>query len=155
MNNNKWMQFAIKKAREGIEKGQSPFGSCIIKNGEMVSCEHNVVWETTDITAHAEINAIRVACKKQNTIDLSGCTLYSTCEPCPMCFSASHWARIDKIVYGASITDAKNAGFHELTISCKTMADLGKSEIIIEKDVLKTECAFLFKEWSLLKGRSY
>lgn len=88
--------------KEGVDKGQTPFGSCIVKEGEVVSCEHNRVWETTDITAHAEIVSIRATCNKLNTIDLSGCVIYSTTEPCPMCYSAIHWAKISKIIYGTS-----------------------------------------------------
>ena len=104
----KFMRLAINKAKQGIKQGQTPFGACISKDGEVISCVHNIVWESLDITAHAEISAIREACKKLNTVDLSGCVIYSTCEPCPMCFSACHWAKISKIVYGAQIEDAKN-----------------------------------------------
>jgi len=135
MEEKKAMQLAIDKAREGI------------KNGNVVACEHNVVWKTTDITAHAEINAIRVACKNLNSIDLSGCTIFSTCEPCPMCFSACHWARIAKIVYGASIADAKIAGFHELSISNETMKELGSSEVEIVFGFMREENVQLFEEW--------
>ncbi len=67
----KFMQMAIDRAREGMNEGQTPFGACIVKDGEVVSCEHNVVWDTTDITAHGEVHTIRVACKKLNTIDLN------------------------------------------------------------------------------------
>src|SRR3990167_4880265 len=81
----KFMRLAIDKARQGIKNEQSPFGVCITKNEEVISCVHNAVWESTDITAHAEILTIREACKKLNTVDLSGCVIYSTCEPCPMC----------------------------------------------------------------------
>ncbi|MHC4755582.1 MAG: nucleoside deaminase, partial [Planctomycetota bacterium] len=120
----KFMTMAIEKAKEGFGNDNSPFGACIVKDGEVVSCEHNIVWQSTDITAHAEINAIRKACEKLNTIDLSGCVIYSTCEPCPMCFTACHWAKISTIVYGASIPDAKNAGFSELAISNEKMKQL-------------------------------
>lgn len=155
LKNADYMRQAIQKAREGIEKGQTPFGACIVKGDEVISCEYNIVWENTDITAHAEINALRVACKKLGTIDLSGCVIYSTCEPCPMCFSACHWARISKIVYGASIADAKGAGFHELTISCEKMVELGSSEVEIEKDFLKDECVLLFENWKKGGGDVY
>ncbi len=149
------MRLAIEKTRKGIANGQSPFGCCIVKDGQMVSCEHNIVWASTDITAHAEVNALRVACKNLGSIDLSGCTLYSTCEPCPMCFAASHWARIKTIVYGATIADAHKAGFHELTISCIDMKRMGKSEVIVESGLLQSECAALFEEWKQARGRVY
>ena len=95
----KFMRLAIDKARRGIKNGQTPFGVCISKDAEVISCVHNIVWESMDITAHAEIHAIREACKKLNTVDLSGCVIYSTCEPCPICLSACHWANISTIVY--------------------------------------------------------
>src|SRR5687768_18131568 len=101
----RYMRMAIDKCREGIASGQSPFGACIVKDGQVIALEHNVVWETTDITAHAEVTAIRAACRNIDDIDLTGSVIYSTTEPCPMCFSASHWARIGTIVYGASIAD--------------------------------------------------
>jgi guanine deaminase len=150
-----FMQVAIDKAREGIKKGQTPFGACIIKDDKIVVCAHNTVWKTTDSTAHAEVNAIREACKKLKTIDLSGCTLYTTTEPCPMCFSAIHWAKIDKIVYGADIVDAKKAGFSELTISNSQMKKEGGSPVKIEKGALKDECITLFKEWKNAGGKTY
>ncbi|MCK6468339.1 MAG: nucleoside deaminase [Candidatus Brocadia sinica] len=143
----KFMRLAISKARKGIENGQTPFGVCITKEGEIVSCVHNIVWESTDITAHAEIHAIREACKKLNTIDLSGCIIYSTCEPCPMCFSACHWAKISKIVYGARIEDAKKLGFSELTISNREMKQFGSSPIEIVGDLLRKENLELFEFW--------
>lgn len=149
------MSLAIKKTKEGIAAGQSPFGCCIVKDGAVVSCEHNIVWASTDITAHAEITALRVACKNLGSIDLSGCTLYTTCEPCPMCFAACHWARVDKIVYGATIDDALSAGFHELTIACEDMKRLGGSEVLIERGVLQAECVALFDFWKQAQGRAY
>ena len=89
-------------------------------------------------------------------MDLSGCVIYSTAEPCPMCFSAIHWAGIGTIVYGASIADAKKAGFRELSISNETLKKLGKSLIRIHRDFMKDECRNLFKAWSDLPDkRSY
>lgn len=139
------MRMAIEKAREGVANGQTPFGAAIVKDGKLITCVHNVVWQTTDITAHAEVNAIREACKVLNSVDLSGCVIYSTCEPCPMCFSAIHWAKISKIVYGASISDAQNVGFNELHISTETMKELGGSPVEIVGDFLKNESLELFE----------
>ena len=154
VNENKlFMQKAIEIAKIGIKKGQTPFGVCIVKDGKIVSCCHNIVWKTTDITAHAEINAIRQACKKLRTIDLSGCTLYSTTEPCPMCFSAIHWARIGRIVFGTSISDAKKAGFNELQISNNSMKKIGSSNIKIIGGLMKKECSPLFELWKSQKNR--
>jgi len=138
---------AVDKAREGIDKGQSPFGACIVKDGKVIACEHNIVWQSTDITAHAEVNAIRNACRELNTIDLSGCTIYSTCEPCPMCFTAIHWARIDKVIYGARIEDAKKFGFNELTVSSHELKIKGGSKVEIQNDFLRDDCVRLFEYW--------
>lgn len=153
MNDENFMQVAIEKARYGVQNGQSPFGSCVVKNGEVISSGSNTVWKDSDITAHAEINAIRKACKKLNSVDLSGCIVYSTCEPCPMCFTACYWARISKIVYGARIKDAKRFGFNEMLISNEQMKSLSKSKIEIKVDFLRDECIEIFKQWALQKDR--
>jgi len=146
--NKKFMLIAIEKAKEGIEKGNSPFGACIVKDGQVISCEHNIVWQSTDITAHAEINAIREACQKLNSIDLSGCVIYSTCEPCPMCFAACHWAKISTIIYGVDIADAKEAGFFELEISNEQMKGLGQSPVETIPHLLRQQNVELFRDWS-------
>lgn len=142
------MRQAIASAREGIAAGQTPFGACITKDGQAVACEHNVVWATTDITAHAEVHAIRQACKRLGTIDLSGCVIYSTCEPCPMCFSAIHWAKIARIVFGVSIADAQALGFSELAVSNRTLKKLGPSPVEVVEGFLRDECFEVFRSWS-------
>jgi len=142
-----YMRAAIAKTREGIDAGQSPFGSVIVREGQIVEATHNTVWMTTDPTAHAEVNCIRAASKALNTIFLRGCTLYSTTEPCPMCLSAIHWAKIERVVFGATIGDAANAGFAELFIEAKQMAVLGQSPLKVESGLLQAECAALFDEW--------
>jgi len=147
------MRLAIEKAIEGARKGQTPFGACIVRNGRIVSCAHNGVWRGTDITAHAEIVTIREACRKLKTIWLEGCVIYSTCEPCPMCFSACHWTRLSGIYYGAGISDAKKLGFHELAISNEKMKKLGKSPVKIQKGLLREENLALFRYWSGLKTK--
>ena len=143
----KFMQMAIDKAYEGVDIGQSPFGACIVKGNNVIACEHNIVWQITDITAHAEVQAIRNACKSMNSIDLSGCMIYTTCEPCPMCFTAIHWARLDKIIYGAGIEDAKRFGFNELTVHNHELKEMGGSNVQIYRDFMSTECVKLFDYW--------
>jgi len=150
-----FMGNAIKIARKGFAKGNSPFGACIVKNGKVVAVAHNTVLEKHDSTNHAEINAIRKACKKLGTFDLSGCAIYSTTEPCPMCFSAIHWARIGAIVYGTNISDVKKLGFSELTISCRTMKKQGKSKVKIKGDFMREECVELLDEWKRKLGKTY
>lgn len=143
----RFMRLAIEKAREGIAKGNSPFGACIVRGDEVIVTAHNIVWQATDITAHAEITALREACHKMDAIDLSGCVIYSTTEPCPMCFSACHWARLDAIVFGAEIADAARAGFHELRVSNEMLKETGGSEVQIARGFMVDECRPLFDEW--------
>jgi len=143
----RFMRMAIRKALIGVRQGQTPFGACIVKDGRVLACEHNRVWQTTDITAHAEVIAIRVACQKLGTIDLSGATIYSTCEPCPMCFSACHWARIPTIIYGASIADALVSGFNELRISNRRLREMSRSGVVIKGGLLKDDCRAIFSAW--------
>jgi guanine deaminase len=148
MTDEELMRRAIAAARDGIENGQTPFGACIARDGQVVVAAHNNVWAGTDITAHAEIVAIRAACRKLGSVDLSGCAIYSTAEPCPMCFSACHWAKLERIVFGARIADAQAAGFGELTISNEQMKALGRSGVAIAGDFLRDECVALFALWS-------
>jgi guanine deaminase len=148
-----WMRLAIEKAREGIAAGQTPFGACIVRGSEPIALAHNVVLRTSDITAHAEVIAIRDACRATRGIDLAGCVIYSTCEPCPMCFSACHWANLDRIIYGATIADAAACGFREMPISNAEIKRLGRSRIEITGAFLRDEAAELFRDWMLRPGR--
>jgi guanine deaminase len=152
-SDEEFMGLAIAKAKEGIVDGQTPFGACIVRQGEVVACSHNEVWHTTDITAHAEIVAIRSACRQLKSIDLSECTIYSTCEPCPMCFAACHWAKLERIVFGASVKDAQSIGFNELTISNAHMKTQGNSPILIEGDFLREQARELFTMWQAKSNR--
>ncbi len=147
------MRLALKKAAQGTLKGQTPFGACIVRRGKVVALSHNRVWRATDITAHAEIQAIRSACRKLNTVLLSDCVIYSTCEPCPMCFSACHWAGIKEIYFGAYIRDAKNAGFNELCISAQKMKSFGKSSVKIRAGLLREQNIAFLKNWSSGKNK--
>ena len=114
MDKNKYMQLAIDLAKENVKKGfGGPFGAVIVKNGEVIAQAANSVTSTNDPTAHAEVNAIRQACKKLNTFNLSGCEIYASCEPCPMCLSAIYWARIGKVYVAATKKDAAEAGFDD------------------------------------------
>lgn len=156
MTDNEFMQSAIVKTREGIAAGQSPFGSVIARDGQIVAATHNTVWLTCDPTAHAEVNCIRAAATALRTIALHGCTLYSTTEPCPMCLAAIHWAKIERVVFGASIQDAADAGFAELFVPAKALAAMGRSPLVVESGLLQAECAALFAEWkAAAKCRAY
>ena len=147
MSEQEYMRLAIRKAQEGIAIGQSPFGSVIVHDGKVVVATHNTVWHDGDPTAHAEVNCIRAAARALGTIFLHGCELYSTTEPCPMCLSAIHWAKIERVVYGATIADAAAAGFCELCVDAKALAEMGKSPLRVESGLLREECADLFSQW--------
>lgn len=112
----KAMQLAIEESKANITnnyKNGGPFGAVIVKNGKIIALAHNTVIESADATAHAEINAIRQASKILNTNDLSGCTLYTSAEPCPMCLSAIIWANIKDVYYANTRKDADNIGFRD------------------------------------------
>jgi tRNA(Arg) A34 adenosine deaminase TadA len=153
MTDAEFLRLAIATAREGIAAGQSPFGSVIIRDSRVISSTHNTVWRDMDPTAHAEMNNIRAAAWTLGTIDLGGCVLYATCEPCPMCLSAIHWAKISRVVYGASIEDAAAAGFSELRVPAKELAARGRSPLVVEGGLLAKECRALFAEF-LKAGKS-
>jgi guanine deaminase len=155
MDEQAFMWRAVEKAREGIALGQSPFGAAVVKGGTVVAAAHNTVWRDTDPTAHAEVNAIRQAAAALGTIDLSGCTMYTTCEPCPMCLAAIHWAKFGRCVYGATIADAAAAGFTELHVPAKELARRGGSKLAIEDGLLREVCAALFARWKEAGGRAY
>ena len=108
---NKFMQRAIELSIESINSGGGPFGSVIVKDDKIISEGMNRVTVNNDPTAHGEITAIRQACKKLNTFDLSGYELYSNSEPCPMCLSAIYWSHIDKVYYANTRDDAHNIDF--------------------------------------------
>ncbi|MBK5721155.1 nucleoside deaminase [Dysgonomonas sp. Marseille-P4677] len=107
------MKKAIKLAEKSVVKGGGPFGAVVVKDGVIVAQGHNCVTLHNDPTAHAEVTTIRKACKKLGTFDLSGCEIYTSCEPCPMCLAAIYWAHIDKIYYGCTKEDAKEIGFDD------------------------------------------
>jgi len=96
-----------------MERGGGPFGAVIVKDGEIVAESANSVTIDNDPTAHAEVNTIRAACKKLETFDLSGCEIYSSCEPCPMCLGAIYWANIDRLYFGNTKVDADEIGFSD------------------------------------------
>src|SRR5262249_44995812 len=124
-----------------------PFGAVIVKGGAIVAATHNTVWRDGDPTAHAEINGLRAAAPALGGIDLGGCTIYSTCEPCPMCLAAIHWARVDRLVFGATMADAQSADFTQIPIAAEAMVKLGNSPLRVEGGILAKECARLFDEW--------
>ncbi|MDY0345122.1 MAG: nucleoside deaminase [Bacilli bacterium] len=142
---NKFMRMAINEARKGINSGHGgPFGSVIVKDGVVIAKGHNQVIKNQDPTCHGEMMAIHKACKKLGTFDLSGCQLYTTAEPCPMCLGAILWANISKVYFGCNIVDTENIGFRDKVFY--EMNETGKiDELVIELD--RKQCLKLFEEY--------
>lgn len=154
--NEKFMRIAMAEAMKGARKKHGgPFGACIVCGGKIIACAHNDVLLSNCAINHAEIEAIAKASRKLKKWDLSNCEIYSTTEPCTMCFSAIHWARIKKVYFGTRIRDAKRFGFNEMMIPDKTMKKMGKSAVRIEGNLLREECLALFAEWKKARGKKY
>ena len=146
MDKKDLMRRAIQLSDESVEKGGGPFGAVIARNGEIVAEGANSVTIKCDPTAHAEVTAIRNATKKLKTFDLSGCEIYTSCEPCPMCLGAIYWARLDKIYYANNRKDAAKIGFDDdfiyQEIELKPEDRQKKSEKLLRKEALE-----VFKKW--------
>ena len=109
----RFMEMAAQIAEDNVDRGGGPFGAVIVRNGEVIATGANSVTLTNDPTAHAEVNAIREACRKLNDFSLRGCVVYSSCEPCPMCLSALYWAGVSRIYYGNTQDDADAIDFSD------------------------------------------
>lgn len=140
------MREAISLADNNVRNGGGPFGAVIVKDGKVVATGVNRVTANNDPTAHAEVSAIRNACKKLKTFDLSGCEIYSSCEPCPMCLGAIYWSRIKKIYYGNSKADAKDIGFDDSFIYDELVLPYGQRHVAMER-LLGDEAIATFNEW--------
>lgn len=143
----KFMLKAIKIAEDNVvnQKG-GPFGAVVVKDGKIIGEGANRVTSSNDPTAHAEVNAIRDACKNINSFILYDCEIYSSCEPCPMCLSAIYWSKIDKIYYAATQSDAKNAGFNDSIIYEELKLDWKKRKII-SGNFHRNNAKEIFKLW--------
>ena len=146
MNHDVLMKEAIDLSIKSVENGGGPFGAVITKNGKIISKSVNRVTKDNDPTAHAEILAIREAAKQLKTFNLTGCTIYCSCEPCPMCFGAIYWARIDTIFYACNRDDAKNHGFDDEHLYEEIKLPGGQREILF-KQLLRKEAMKAFKKW--------
>ncbi|GAB3504051.1 nucleoside deaminase [Spirosoma knui] len=150
-----FLREAIRLAREGINTGQGgPFGAVIVRGGEIVGRGCNQVTSTNDPTAHAEVVAIRDACRNLNTFQLTDCTLYASCEPCPMCLGAIYWARPGRIVYGAFHTDAAEAGFDDQFIYEELDRPREQRHIPMQQ-LLRDEADAVFQEWIAMENRKH
>nr|WP_199077268.1 nucleoside deaminase [Pedobacter sp. ASV19] len=143
----KFMRLAIELSEKNVlESLGGPFGAVIVKNGEIIAQSGNKVTSSNDPTAHAEVSAIRLACTALNTFDLSGCVVYTSCEPCPMCLSAIYWARISKIYYANTKTDAGNIGFDDKFIYDELEKPMELRSLPI-KQMMRDEALQAFKLW--------
>lgn len=141
-----FMREAIRLADESVKRGGGPFGAVVVKDGEIIAGSSNSVTIDHDPTAHAEVNTIREACRKLGTYDLSGCVIYTSCEPCPMCLGAIYWAHIGRIFYGNTRKDAADIDFADDFI----YEELGKG--INDRSVpfvpmLRDEAIGTFRTW--------
>lgn len=143
----KYLKMSIKEAEKGVIKNQGgPFGCIIVKDDKVLVRAHNTVTSKNDPTAHAEVNAIRKACKKLKTFNLEGCTLYTSCEPCPMCYSAIYWAHIDRVVYCATGKDADVIDFDDEFIKKEIIKNDEDKSIQLSHITLE-ESLYLFNLW--------
>ncbi len=144
--NEQFMRRAIELSEENIKSGGGPFAAVIVKDGKIIAEGTNRVTAENDPTAHAEVNAIRIAARKLKTFKLDGCTIYTSCEPCPMCLGASYWAHIDKIYYGNSRDDAREIGFDDEFIYREIPLPREKRSIPLE-ELLSDEAHKCFEQW--------
>ena len=153
MNSDFFMQKAIELSIKNIHNNGGPFGCVIVKNNKIISEGVNGVTQNNDPTAHAEIVAIRNACKKLNTFDLSGCELYTSCEPCPMCLSAIYWSHIDLVYYGNSRENAAEIQFDDKFIYDEMKKDINERKIPL-KQILKDEAIKAFDLWAETENKT-
>lgn len=147
MTNEQLMKEAIRLSEENVVNGGGPFGAVIARNGKIIATGVNRVTSNNDPTAHAEVSAIRAACEKLGTFDLSGCEIFTSCEPCPMCLGAIYWAHIDKVYFGNDKTDAKNIGFDDSFIYDELKLPRNKRKLPCEI-LLDTEASQAFEMWT-------
>lgn len=145
---NKYMKIANEEAIRGVKKGDGgPFGAVIVRKGKIIARGHNEVIKTNDPTAHAEVVAIRKACKRLKRFDISDCEIYSTTEPCPMCFSVIHWAKMKNLFYGCSRRDAAKIGFDDKFIYDVIMGKAIKKQVA-SKQINRKECLPAHNLWT-------
>ncbi len=140
------MKEAIRMSRESVKNGGGPFGAVIVKAGKIIAKASNSVTKENDPTAHAEVTAIRKAAKLLGTFDLSGCDIYTSCEPCPMCFGAVYWAHLDKLYFANDKSDAKKIGFDDSFIYDEIERPFDQRSIP-NIQIMRHEALQAFKDW--------
>lgn len=149
----RYMGMAIALSEKNVKDGSGgPFGAVIVKDGKIVAQSSNSVTSTNDPTAHAEVSAIRLAAKELNSFDLSGCVIYTSCEPCPMCLGAIYWARISKIYYAGTRDDAEEIGFDDKFIYRELNRPAEKRQLP-SVQIMREESLEVFRKWSTSEGR--
>ncbi len=150
---NPFMKKAVEEAYIGINNNEGgPFGCVIVKDNKIIGKGHNQVLKNNDPTCHGEMMAIHNACKNIKSFDLSGCELYTTGEPCPMCMGAILWANIDKVYYGCNIVDTEKIGFRD-SIFYKLQNQDERSKI--NKELDREECLKLYEDYQKIKHKGY
>ncbi|HEY0176488.1 MAG TPA: nucleoside deaminase [Pedobacter sp.] len=143
----KFMRMAIELSEKNVlESLGGPFGAVVVKDGKIIAKSGNKVTNSNDPTAHAEVSAIRLACKKLKTFELSGCVIYTSCEPCPMCLSAIYWARIDIVYYANTKADAGAIGFDDKFIYEELEKPMQQRKLPVNQ-LLRNEAQQAFKLW--------
>jgi guanine deaminase len=146
-----FMRRAIALGLENVRTGRGgPFAALVVKDGSVVAEGANRVTTTNDPTAHAEVVAIREACRRLGDFQLSGCDLYTTCEPCPMCMACALWARMDRVVYGATIADAARFG-HQIQIPATELVKRSDMTCIVDGPIERDACFALFTDPNMQK----
>ena len=144
---NAFMQEAIERAVENVRSGRGgPFAAVVVKEGRIIAAGANCVTSTNDPTAHAEVTAIREACRALGTFQLTGCEIYTSCEPCPMCLSAMYWARLRAVYYANTRKDAAKIKFDDELIYREVSLPIGKRTLPM-KQLLRDEALAAFVEW--------
>lgn len=146
MTKEELMREAIRLSVENVKNGGGPFGAVIARDGEIVATGVNRVTADCDSTAHAEVNAIRAACKALGRFELSGCEIYTSCEPCPMCLGAIYWAHLDRMYYGNDKNDAARIGFDDAFIY-KEISLSPLQRRLVSLRLLPEEAAKAFSDW--------
>lgn len=155
MYKKEFMEMAVSEAREGIANGDGgPFGAVVVKDGEVIASGHNRVLANNDSTCHGEIDAIRKAEEKLGSYDLTGCEIYTTSEPCPMCLAAIMWANIGKVYYGCSLADNEEIGFRDVRFDEMMGGRPGIPDGFMEERD-KEMCMEVFREYKKIGGEKY
>jgi len=153
MDDAHWLNQAIEIAVASVDEGGGPFGAVVVRDGKLVATGHNRVTLDLDPTAHAEVQAVRAACRALGDFSLAGCVLYTSCEPCPLCISALLWARLDRVVYAADRDDAARGGFDDREFYEVLARDRATWPLLVERSAGVDETA-PFEAWLSKQDRT-